>query len=124
MAEQLEQAEQEFLEHYLGYLQTVEEGIGSVAYFYREGFEENGDRLLNQMLDGFDAMSSGSMTMDYLFAQKAGLKGEMETFHEKIEEAKTIPSLSGPEEKMQALTAGFTPAFQRWKVFVENMAAG
>ncbi|RSL35089.1 hypothetical protein D7Z54_00495 [Salibacterium salarium] len=122
LVERLEKAEQQFLQNYKEFLQTVEEGIGSVAYFYREGFEENGDRLFTQMMEGFDPISSDNMTMLYLFSQKKELGSEMQVFHEKVEKAKKIEELSSIEEKMEQLTSEFMPAFQRWKILVDNVA--
>ncbi|RSL29978.1 hypothetical protein D7Z54_28590 [Salibacterium salarium] len=121
MAQRLEQAEQQFLDNYKEFLQTIEEGIGSVAFFYREGFEENGDRLFTQMMEGFDSISTDSMTMLYVFSQKKELDAEMKAFYEKVEEAKRVQELPSIEEKMQRLTSEFMPAFQRWKILVDNV---
>ncbi|MGY4688949.1 hypothetical protein [Salibacterium sp. K-3] len=116
----LEQAERDFLETYSRYLETVQEGVASVAYFYREGLEENGDRLLAEMLDGFAPLSGYNATMTHLFVQKADRGGEMAAFHEKLEEARAIPAMDSASWKLKALTTDFIPAFQRWKLIVQT----
>ncbi|SFQ10904.1 hypothetical protein [Salibacterium halotolerans] len=116
----LEQAEQEFLKQYLGYLETVEEGVASVAYFYREGLDENGDRLLRQMLDGFSPLAGGNATMSHLFVHKADRSGEMDAFHQALENAMTIPDMDSSRWKLSALTTNFLPGFQRWRLIVDH----
>ncbi|MFD2705601.1 hypothetical protein [Salibacterium lacus] len=116
----LEQAEQDFLKQYLGYLETVEEGIASVAYFYREGLDENGDRLLQQMLDGFTPLAEGNVTLMHLFGQKADRGAEMDAFHEKLGKARAIPDMDSATWKLSALTVDFLPGFQRWRIIVDH----
>ncbi|SDH20068.1 hypothetical protein SAMN05192534_102151 [Alteribacillus persepolensis] len=124
MSRRLQEAEHVFLKRYNKWLQTVEEGLASVAYFYREGHVDNGDRLLLQMMEGFQPFSSDNMTMRYLFVEKEGLEEEMIIFHDVVEKAKGVPSFASAEERIRFIAQELIPSFQRWKLFVQQVEGG
>ncbi|WP_158736774.1 hypothetical protein [Alteribacillus sp. YIM 98480] len=121
MSQRLREAERVFLKRYKEWLHTVEEGLSSVAYFYREGHVENGDRLLVQMMEGFAPFSSDNMTMRYLFAEKVEIAEEMQHFHEKVENAKSISSYDTSNARLRFVASDLMPAFQRWKLLVQSV---
>ncbi|SFE49552.1 hypothetical protein [Alteribacillus iranensis] len=112
----LRQAEQNFLNRYVEWLELVKEGLSSIVYFYREGFIESGDRLLHQMIDGFEPFSMETMTMRYLFGNVPEYQEEMKSIHHILEQTKEGLSDNTITDRMFYVTATFIPAFERWTV--------
>ncbi|MFB4165239.1 hypothetical protein ACE1TI_15855 [Alteribacillus sp. JSM 102045] len=121
MSQRLREAERVFLQRYKEWLDTVEEGLSSVAYFYREGHVDNGDRLLIQMMEEFAPFSSDNMTMRYLFVEKEEMAEDMENFHDKLENAQNISSCHTTEQRIRFLASDLMPAFQKWKLLVQSV---
>lgn len=121
MAKSLEQAELDFLARYSALLDTLEEGFSSVAYFYREGFEESGDRLLLQMLESVLPYSPENMTMAHIISEREEHQQVLRHFYEVTAKAGSKLEDKNRNEKITYLSTVLLPAFQRWKLLVDGL---
>lgn len=121
MAKSLEQAELDFLARYSDLLDTLEDGFSSVAYFYREGFEESGDRLLLQMLDSVLPYSPENMTMAHIVSEREEHQQVLKQFYDAAAKAGNALEEKNRSEKMVYLSTVLLPVFQRWKLLVDGL---
>lgn len=121
MAKSLEQAELDFLVRYSDLLDTLEDGFSSVAYFYREGFEESGDRLLLQMLDSVLPYSPENMTMAHIVSEREEHQQVLKQFYDAAAKAGNALEEKNRSEKMVYLSTVLLPVFQRWKLLVDGL---
>lgn len=121
MAKSLEQAELDFLARYSDLLDTLEDGFSSVAYFYREGFEESGDRLLLQMLDSVLPYSPDNMTMAHIVSEREEHQQVLKQFYDAAAKAGNALEEKNRSEKMVYLSTVLLPVFQRWKLLVDGL---
>ncbi|WP_018921957.1 hypothetical protein [Salsuginibacillus kocurii] len=123
MAENLSVAQREFLLRYQDWLKTVEEGISTVVGFYREGFVEEGDRLLTQMMAGFVPFDASNMTLRSIFALEEETEQQLLRFDEMVKKAQQITELTSAEERLVFISREVMPVFQSWKVLVFQTVA-
>lgn len=121
MAKSLEQAELDFLARYSDLLDTLEEGFSSVAYFYREGYEESGDRLLLQMLESVLPYSPENMTMAHIISEWEEHQQVLRHFYNVTAKAGNELEEKNRNEKITYLSTVLLPAFQRWKLLVDGL---
>ncbi|RKD76535.1 hypothetical protein ATL39_0754 [Sinobaca qinghaiensis] len=121
MAKSLEKAELDFLATYSALLDTLEDGFSSVAYFYREGFEESGDRLLLQMLESVLPYSPENMTMAHIVSERGEHQKVLKQFYQTTAEAGKMLETKNRHEKITYLSTVLLPVFQRWKLLVDGL---
>lgn len=124
MSEHLRRAEATFLEQYSDWLQMVQESMVQVTGFYREGFEENGDRLLDSTTRESSLFSSQTVTMAYLFGQEEEWKQDLEAFERATEEVRSLieAETMSSAEKMRYVASVYMPVLKRWKLRVTALA--
>ncbi|MBB6450366.1 hypothetical protein HNR44_002349 [Geomicrobium halophilum] len=109
-----------FIRRYYDWMETVIEGLQTVIQFYRDQHEEQGDRLLSDMLAGFERFGEDNLTMHVVFGQQEDRVREWNQFQQEVYAAQNIPANSDPMNKIAQMTKTVLPAFQRWQMIVQS----
>ncbi|AXF56302.1 hypothetical protein [Salicibibacter kimchii] len=113
--------QQRFIRRYEEWIDQVVDALMMVVQFYRDGHEEQGDRLLTETMAGFERFGEENMTMQSVFGQSEEHLHEWDLFQQQINEALEVPAFAEPFEKIGHLTKGTLPAFQRWHTIVGSV---
>ncbi|QQK81568.1 hypothetical protein HUG20_17720 [Salicibibacter cibi] len=119
--ETLTAKQQRFMRRYEEWIDQVVDALMMVVQFYRDGHEEQGDRLLAETMAGFERFGEENMTMQSVFGRDEKHLHEWDLFQQQINETLEVPTFSEPVEKVGHVTKRTLPAFQRWRTIVASI---
>lgn len=113
--------QEHFIRRYEEWIDQVVDALMMVVQFYRDGHEEQGDRLLTETMAGFDRFGEENMTMQSIFGENEEHLREWDFFQQQINETLEVPTLEDPVEKISYITKRTLPAFHRWNTVVRSL---
>ncbi|ADU31839.1 hypothetical protein Bcell_3598 [Evansella cellulosilytica DSM 2522] len=116
MSQHVKVAQRTFLENYLKLLQEVEGSFSFVLDCYKQGNEDIGDRLLQQMMMGLLPYNTENMTVASIFGHDDASMEALRVFHKEVHIAiKIDEEMATAEEKSRFVHEVMQPRIQQWR---------
>jgi inhibitor of KinA sporulation pathway (predicted exonuclease) len=118
---QLTNAQFEMVQQYAALLDTIEEGFEYIEESFTNYERTQGDVVLADIFTAFGRISQTNVHLSKILAEDEEIVRQLQLFSGVLEEAfKLDGKLDDPNFKQQVIQQQLSPAFQAWKLSVQQ----
>jgi inhibitor of KinA sporulation pathway (predicted exonuclease) len=111
----------EMIQKYAALLDTIEEGFAYIEESFTNYERTQGDEVLADIFTAFARIIETNIQLEQLFAAEEEIVRGLQLFTDVLDEALQLDGkLDDPNFKQQAIQQKLSPAFQAWKLVMQQ----
>ncbi|MGD6848907.1 hypothetical protein [Rossellomorea aquimaris] len=121
MTTKLDEKQYELVNQYVGMLDTIEEALKYVEASFTDLSKTEGDRVLSDVFMAISQISESNGLLKGIFDGREGIQQALTQFDTVADQAwKLDGQLDNNTVKQSILQEKLSPAFSKWKAFIDN----
>jgi hypothetical protein len=117
----LDEKQYELVNQYVGMLDTIEEALKYVEASFTDLSKTEGDRVLSDVFMAISQISESNGLLKEIFDGREGIQQALTQFDTVADQAwKLDGQLDNNTVKQSILQEKLSPAFSKWKAFIDN----